>query len=479
MHNANLIEKIMNNDELKHLFFNDPNTLYYCSKDVNSSGFTHLHKCVMNTKKNPFLNNYIDEYLSLNPKEIDITNKVGWSALMLAVANFKTKSSRETVEILLKHNTNVNIQDIDGWTPLMLACRYSKNITVIIEMLLKYGADINVQDKYGWTALMMACRHSKTTSSNKTVELLLKNHANVDLQNNDKWTALMLASRYSKEKSTEKTVKLLLKYHANPNIQEDDGWTALMLASTNSRFESSEETVKILLKYKADPNIQEVDGWTALMVATKSSNVTSTEGTVKILIENGANINQQKLNGYSALMLAVVDSSTESSINTVKILLEGEADVNLIENDGYDALCIAARNSNSTETVQLLLEYGSNPNFIYKGQKIIKLLYNNYLDNEIDVNILGLLISFGAKLTDLPNDKNLKKILKEKGYLKSNTQNIINYLNRSDIKLYKSTCQICFEDNVGISECKKEHKICFNCLNKLSYFKCEFCYPRV
>ena len=396
------IEKINSIEDLKYFLIEKTNDGFL--------DYPHLYKCVFKTREYPFLNEYIEEYLKVNPDVINWLIKDGnWSALMSASRNSMTFSTNETVKILLK-----------------------------------YGADVNLQEEKGWTSLMLASRNSNSESSEKTVKILLEHDADVNLQNNDGQTALIMASCNSNSESTEGTVKMLLEHNADVNLQNNDGQTALILASYNSNSKSSEKTVKMLL-------------------------------------ENNADVNLQNINGHTALMLAVKNSKTTSSIGTVRILLENKSDMYIQTKAGHNAFIIAAilsKETSSVDTVRLLLEFGFDPNYIYQNTKIITVLYNNYLDNTIDAEILGLLISFGAKLSDLPDDKNLKKILKEKGYLKSNSQNIINYLNRDDIKLYMSTCQICFEDNVRISECEKEHKICFNCLNKLRHFKCEFCYPR-
>ena len=276
-------------------------------------------------------------------------------------------------------------------------------------------------------------------------------------------------------------INLYIKQNPNEiDKKNEEGWTALMLASRNSKINSSEETVKILLEHGANVNIQNNFGVTALMFASRYSKNNSSKETVKILLEHGANVNFQEDNGVTALMFASEHSKNNSSKNTVKILLEHGANVNLQNNRGWTALMFASRYSKTTsseKTVRMLLENGADTNVKLKDTKLITFLYDLYLENEIDVEIIGLLITFGANHSDLPVDKNLKCILKEKGYLKSKMHVAFNYFNRDDVNILKSTCQICFNDNVKVTECDKEHKICLNCNIKLN-FKCEFCHPR-
>ena len=81
---------------------------------------------------------------------------------MLASINSKTKSTVETVKILLEHNVNGDIQNKYGNTTLMLVTDWHKHaadIEVVINMLLKYNADINIRNIHGMTAISYALRN--------------------------------------------------------------------------------------------------------------------------------------------------------------------------------------------------------------------------------------------------------------------------------------------------------------------------------
>jgi ankyrin repeat protein len=58
------------------------------------------------------------------------------------------------VEVLLKAGANVDLKDINGWTPLMFSSQFG-HIDIVQELLNK-KADVNLQNKGGWTALMWA-----------------------------------------------------------------------------------------------------------------------------------------------------------------------------------------------------------------------------------------------------------------------------------------------------------------------------------
>ena len=57
----------------------------------------------------------------------------------------------------------------------MIASRYGH--TQIVELLLKGNADVNIQEEQKWTALILACHYNHT----KVVELLLKENADVKM----------------------------------------------------------------------------------------------------------------------------------------------------------------------------------------------------------------------------------------------------------------------------------------------------------
>ena len=63
----------------------------------------------------------------------------------------------------------------------------------VMELLLKEGADVNIQNNDGWTALMIA----SDDGHHQVVELLLKEGADVNIQNNNGWTALDCQSEWS------------------------------------------------------------------------------------------------------------------------------------------------------------------------------------------------------------------------------------------------------------------------------------------
>ena len=272
--------------------------------------------------------------------DVNIQKEDGVTALMLASLNGHT----QVVELLIKENADVNIQSKDGVTALMLASQNGHN--QVVELLLKENADINIQKEDGVTALMLASQNGHT----QVVELLLKENADVNIQGENGCTALMIAS----QNGHTQVVELLLKENADVNIHNKNGWTALTLASQNGHT----QVVELLIKENADVNIQSKDGVTALMLASQNGH----NQVVELLLKENADINIQKEDGVTALMLASQNGHTQ----VVELLLKENADVNIQNKNGWTALMIASENGH-TQVVELLLKENADVNIQNKN----------------------------------------------------------------------------------------------------------------
>lgn len=143
--------------------------------------------------------------------------KISSTALLNAVR----EGDPEGVKALLAGGANVNAQDADGWTPLMLAT--VKGHVEVARVLLGEGADIHTKNSRGWTALRFAVSMDDT----EAVRLLLEKGADVNDKDEDGNTALMQAAG---EKSIESLI-LLLVHGADTNIKNHAGETALTIAA--------------------------------------------------------------------------------------------------------------------------------------------------------------------------------------------------------------------------------------------------------
>lgn len=121
--------------------------LINCGADLNQKdkkNYTALMTAVEEEK--------IDLVQALINGGADLNQKCGKrdnTALMLDVALQKT----DIVQALIKSRANVNLQNTDGVTALMMAASSSKPDIDTVQALIKAGANVNLQDRDGYTVL--------------------------------------------------------------------------------------------------------------------------------------------------------------------------------------------------------------------------------------------------------------------------------------------------------------------------------------
>ena len=144
----------------------------------------------------------IEGFYSGNKDEL-----AGISSLMSATAN----NDIEGVEFFLKNNLNlINSKNIGGATALHIACR-EQNLE-IVEILIKNKANINLQDNEGWTPLMRA----SLAGDKEIVKLLIKNGAVINYQNKFSESAIF----HSAQANCEECFEIIL--NDNLKIKEID-----------------------------------------------------------------------------------------------------------------------------------------------------------------------------------------------------------------------------------------------------------------
>lgn len=261
----------------------DPTKKYRYDKVGKSDGFTKLMKWVLLTKKHPFLEEKIKNYLKKNKDQLEVKNNRGYTALMMAALVTKHVSTENTVRILINAGANLNT------------------------------------NKY--SALWLAATYSNSYSTENTVKILIDAGSNVDLQSVNKSFSLIRAARNSVGFSTENTVKMLIDAGANLDLQDSSGSTAIMSAVLLSSRCSSENTVKMLIDAGANLDLKNNQGHTAIMIACKFSNSSSTMNTVKMLIDAGASLNLQDNQGDTAIM-QMIQWGLGSNNSIINMLLD-------------------------------------------------------------------------------------------------------------------------------------------------------------
>ena len=107
----------------------------------------------------------------------------------------------EVVEYLIGKGININIQDKDKWSPLLIAS-INNSLEVIKLLLQQPNIDVNLRNSHLSTALIIASKYGHIN----VVELLLQ-HENIDVYIKD--DVFKIALQYAK---TDKIEQLLIKY---------------------------------------------------------------------------------------------------------------------------------------------------------------------------------------------------------------------------------------------------------------------------
>ena len=130
----------------------NPNKIYYGTNYVVFKGITILMKWSLLTRRNNILHKRISDIVKNDPKLLNKTNALGWSALMMAARKSRADSTFETVKILIDAGADLDIQSSNGGkTALMYAIEncYSESSLDVAKMLVQAGADLTITDDIG------------------------------------------------------------------------------------------------------------------------------------------------------------------------------------------------------------------------------------------------------------------------------------------------------------------------------------------
>ncbi|KAI0280250.1 hypothetical protein BC826DRAFT_1112292 [Russula brevipes] len=160
----------------------------------------------------------------------------------------------DTARVLLNHGADVNLEDEDGTTPLVLAYR-DRNLEAM-GLLLEHGANPDAQyDGCG------SISHDAVSGGNTEVmELLLQHKADVHIRgtDEDKWTLLHWVFGLN-----AKLVQILLDHGADINAQDAHHKTPLYRAAEKGRL----NFVRVLLGHGADVHVRGEGDQTPFQVA--------------------------------------------------------------------------------------------------------------------------------------------------------------------------------------------------------------------
>ena len=214
-----------------------------------------------------------------------------WGRTVLHIA---AKSGHaEVVGILTKAGADVNVKDINGYTPLILAARVgdAKTVEALVDSLKDQGKRKKALKKtYDWgrTALHIAAEMGHA----EVVGILIDAKADVNKKNRNWYTPL----HYAAGEGHAEVVELLIDAKADVNAKDDDKWTPLHCATCKG----DKTTVELLIKKKADVHAKNVDKSTPLHYAAGEGHT----DVIGILIKEGAKVNTKNKKGWTPLHYA-------------------------------------------------------------------------------------------------------------------------------------------------------------------------------
>ena len=214
-----------------------------------TSELDYIYESVDNNTEN---RNYSDDELLIIVEENKISNNT--NIFDFININNKLEDIIRSIDLYLKNDNDINVQDSNGNTLLMKAI--SIGYYDLSDYLIDNNADISITNKNGENALILSANYPYI------MYLLINNNADINLADNNGKTALHYACTYGNLYS----VKLLVKSGADINKKDILGKNILMYAVENEHL----ELIKYIIE-KVKFNINEKDDWgqNAIFFATK------------------------------------------------------------------------------------------------------------------------------------------------------------------------------------------------------------------
>lgn len=199
----------------------------------------------------------IVKLLHINGALMDIENIDGVTPLLLA----SEKGQIDIVEYLLD-NCNVDQNKVNKNNISSLFFSVQNNHYKIVEKLITRGGNINYKSQHSYTLLMLATE----TGSYEITKLLIESGINLDdVTKNEKKSAIYIASFFGHEN----IVELLINSKVKINIINKYNRTPLWCASEKGYV----KIVQLLIDAGADINISDVDNITPHQIAVKMNHI--------------------------------------------------------------------------------------------------------------------------------------------------------------------------------------------------------------
>ena len=141
------------------------------------------------------------------------------------------------------HRNGSSVDPRDGIGDSTLHCAAQAGNLEMVKVLLGYGIDVNVQNMNGTTPLFYTMYGNFNDSDVRVVRLLLDHGADPSAPRNNRETPLHYASRYGRAD----IARLLLEHGSSVEVKDDGDRTPLDVASE----ERHDEIIKLLLEHRS------------------------------------------------------------------------------------------------------------------------------------------------------------------------------------------------------------------------------------
>jgi ankyrin repeat protein len=228
--------------------------------------------------------------------DVDAQDNDAMTPLHLVLQSLSGDGSK-IAQLLLVHGASVHVRDKNGQMPLHLASHHK--LPSIVALLLQICADVDAQDNDAMTPLLLALQDPYNISGDdsqitKITQLLLEHGASVHVRNKDGQMPLHLASQHG----VSRVVKLLLEFGADVDARDNGNITPLHFAVLSSPLGAfrcgshvSESNISVVSTPDNSPS--------------RTPTLWSIVETIKLLLRHGANLQMQNDEGETPLQVAL------------------------------------------------------------------------------------------------------------------------------------------------------------------------------
>ena len=244
----------------------------------------------------------------------------------------------EAVEAHIRRGADINAQEISS-TPLTAAAGAGR--VAVVDLLLKHNADVDLRNSVGWTPLIAAAYNCIQLESTGVAGVLVDHGADITARAEHGLTSLHVAVSHT---CHPEFIDLLISVGVPVDIRETShNMTPLHIAASRAGIENMVQ----LIKHGADIEARDNYGRTALYFAAQSVN----PDIVKYLISRGADVNARANDGLTPLHLVGVTplgANMEAAADLIRHDAKLDAEDNQVRTPRQYVFCDA--NSELSET---------------------------------------------------------------------------------------------------------------------------------